>query len=299
MIPAMERDQVMEVGTAKGMEPIHVLRSGKGARRFLIWHGFDAVNRFYPWNYLENHGEVIRVGLPGHGPVPPKEWADYKLWDQAHFIEIAVAVCRRFQSTEPLVLIGHSAGAIPALGAAMTLGSAIGGLVLVNPLLWAPYGGLADMVSKTGLWPRVGTFFLEPRLKRKQKSVDAFLAEIRPIIGDRKSFYSNPNTYSHISEGHRDYQRMQLPGLLGAARVLMSHDMRPLVVTGKPEVPALIVHGSEDRVAPIAQSEWLMRNMSNAAMANLRGVGHIGHGEREDEFIGLVTRWLSSRKLAG
>lgn len=69
-------------------------------------------------------------------------------------------------------------------------------------------------------------------------------------------------------------------------------------MTGKPEVPALIVHGSSDPVSPIAQSEWLMRNMPNAVMANLRGVGHIGHGEREDECIGLVTRWLSSRVLA-
>ena len=47
-LPAAEQDEIFEVNTCLGKEDIHVVRQGQGTEHFLIWHGFDSVNRFYP-----------------------------------------------------------------------------------------------------------------------------------------------------------------------------------------------------------------------------------------------------------
>src|SRR5689334_20609977 len=117
----METEQTIEVQTHLGTEEIHILHSGSGPRRFLVWHPFDSVNRFYPWRYLEKYGELIRVGLPGHGPIARKSWSHYRKWTPEHLIEIGTSVCKRYFSGTPLTLVGHSTGAHVALGAAMRL----------------------------------------------------------------------------------------------------------------------------------------------------------------------------------
>src|SRR6266566_3701347 len=105
----MQEDSVVNIETPLGKEPVHVVRSGSGTQRFLVWHGFRSVNRFYPWSYLENLGELIRVGLPGHGPVPQRTWRDYRRWNAEHFVDIALGVLRKFHDGGPLVVVGHSA----------------------------------------------------------------------------------------------------------------------------------------------------------------------------------------------
>ena len=79
----MERDRFIEVETSQEKEQIHLVQYGQGEEDFLVWHGFDSVNRFCAWKPLLKHGRVTLAGLPGHGPVRWRSWAQCKHWNQA------------------------------------------------------------------------------------------------------------------------------------------------------------------------------------------------------------------------
>ena len=291
----MEKERVIEVLTSHGSEEIHIVRTGSGACQFLVWHGFNSVNRFFHWKYLHKYGEVIRVGLPGHGPVARKSWSHYQAWTQEHFVETGVAVCKDFYTETPLVLVGHSMGGHIALGVVTRMPKMIAGFVLVNPMLWSPFNGLSQFLAKSPLWRLIGTLALGPGILKAQRSVDAFLESIRRIIGDHEAFYGNPNTRSYTEAGHGDYKRNCLPAIVGAARIGATFDLRPSLKATKISVPTLLIHGDKDRVAPIAQSEWVAHQMLKATLVRFPGVGHLCYGEREDEFAELVMGWLDKQ----
>lgn len=293
----MEQDLTIQVRTSMGTEDIHAVRTGSGPRRFLVWHGFNAVNRFYHWRFLQKFGEVVRVGLPGHGPVAPKRWSHYARWSQDHFLEIGVAICRHFYSRLPLVLVGHSLGGHMALGCASRMPQMIGALVLINPLVWSPLGAWIQSLARSPLWRLFGSMALAAQVRRAKASVDGFMESLRGIIGDAESFYGNPNTVAYTKAGHADYRRSHLTALVGAARVAATCDLRPRLRAVDFNVPTLVVHGDRDVVAPIAQSEWLVRRMAAATLIRLRGAGHVCHGEREHEVAELVSLWLGKKLL--
>lgn len=291
----MEEERVVEIHTSHGVEEIHVMRTGSGPRRFLVWHGFNSVNRFFPWKYFHEYGEVIRVGLPGHGPVVRKSWSHYQAWTAEHFIETGVAICKYFYSKTPIVLVGHSLGGHIALGVMSRIPHLIGGLVLFNPMVWSPFNGLIRLLANSRLWQSIGTAVLSPGIRKAQRSVDSFLESIRRIVGDHEAFYGNPNTRPYSEAGHEDYKRNYIPAIVGAARIAMTCDLRPTLAGASISTPTLLIHGDQDPVAPIAQSEWLIQQMSAASLVRLPGVGHICYGEREHEVAKLVTSWLDER----
>ena|GEM_PF-5483701 len=176
----MHEDSVIDIETSLGKEPIHVLRSGKGEQRFLVWHGFNSVNRFYPWSYLEKLGELIRIGLPGHGPVPPKTRSDYRRWTAEHFVETALGIYRKFHDGRPFVVVGHSAGAHIALRAATRVPELVQGLILINPMLWSIRGRVVRYLARTALWPVLCGAALGPNLRKMQQSIESYLEGLRP-----------------------------------------------------------------------------------------------------------------------
>lgn len=294
----MEEERLIEVRTAQGVEEIHTVRTGNGPCRFLVWHGFNSVNRFFRWEYLQKYGEVIRVGLPGHGPVARKNWSHYQAWTSEHFIETGLAICRHFHSRMPMVLVGHSLGGHIALGVVTRIPEMIGSLVLVNPLIWSPFNRLIRFLAQSPFWRAIASLALRPGVRSAQRSADSFLASIRSIVGDHEAFYGNPNTRSYTEAGHDDYKRTDITALVGAAKVGATCDLRPVLMAARTNIPTLVIHGDRDPVAPIAQSEWLINQMSAASLVRFPGVGHICYGEREHEVAELVTSWLDGRLRA-
>jgi 3-oxoadipate enol-lactonase len=60
--------------------------------------------------------------------------------------------------------------------------------------------------------------------------------------------------------------------------------------------PAVIVHGTEDRVVPYANTEHLSRRLPQATLISMQGAGHLCWIERSEEFNDLV---LSRIHVAG
>lgn len=292
------KEHTLKIDTRLGKEEIHVLENGAGPRRFLVWHGFDSVNRFYHWNYLQKYGQVIRVGLPGHGPVRERHRTHYQRWTAEHFAEIAIGVCKRYRSGIPITAVGHSTGAYMALNAAIREPQLVGRLVLINPLIWSPAKMLVRLLARTRLWQWIGTTALAPGIERKRRSVQSFLNGLRPIVGDARAFYGNPNTVEYAKNGHADYKRSSIVAIVSTARICATFDLRAALTTAKLNVPALIVHGEEDPISPVRQSDWLAQRLSQATLVKFPGVGHICYAEREHDFAALVTEWLDAPPLS-
>lgn len=291
----MDRESVVQVATDSGLEPVHVL-SRQGQRddhRFLVWHGFDSVNRFYSWDWLLPFGDVVRVGLPGHGPVARQPDAHYRRWTSSYFTDLAGRIVRLLGHGRPLTVLGHSAGTQFALGAALSAPAEVARLILVNPVVWPRYSRLAQRLMRSSLWPLIGTGILARDHRRKRRSVAAHLAAKRPIVFDHQAFSGNPRTRMFVEQGFADYRRTPLPALVALARVLGTNDLRPAILARPPSQEALIVHGRQDRLCPIAQSRWLVQQLPRARLLELDRVGHIGYAEREADFASGVCRWLA------
>jgi len=64
----------------------------------------------------------------------------------------------------------------------------------------------------------------------------------------------------------------------------------------KLDVPVLIVHGSKDRVTPIAGSRRLAEALGpNATLVELDGCGHVPHEETPERFLAALLPWLRER----
>lgn len=58
-------------------------------------------------------------------------------------------------------------------------------------------------------------------------------------------------------------------------------------------VPALIVCGKEDKVTPLAQSEFLLQNIPNAKLHSIDKAGHMSNLEQADEFNKHLKNFIS------
>ena len=67
-------------------------------------------------------------------------------------------------------------------------------------------------------------------------------------------------------------------------------------------MPALVVWGSRDRVAPLEHGAFLVKHLPSARLAIIRGAGHMPHYEKPTQFMKLARAFFSAdraRESAG
>lgn len=64
------------------------------------------------------------------------------------------------------------------------------------------------------------------------------------------------------------------------------------------EIPALVVHGTDDRVVPYENGARLARQLPNARLETWAGAGHLCFLEEPDRFQSLLANWLEQRHPA-
>jgi pimeloyl-ACP methyl ester carboxylesterase len=79
-------------------------------------------------------------------------------------------------------------------------------------------------------------------------------------------------------------------GLSAALEAMLHHDLRSEL--GQVGVPALIVHGREDMIVPLADSIWLEQSLPNARLEVLEDTGHLAMVERPRHFNDALERFL-------
>jgi len=233
---------------------LHCKVRGRGPDVAFI-HGFAANSAV--WSPLAAQlGVGVRMhafDLPGHGRSPHRGWPGADVG--------AVAEAVAGEVPPDTLWVGWSLGAQVALAAAHA-GVPMRGMVLigatprfVNGAGWASGSPAADWQA-----------FRESARLRPELLLQRFFGLCgQPGPGGRLVARA-------LRAALEDGGAPQPAGLELALDLLQANDLRALV--DGIEVPALVLHGTSDRVVPSAAGRWLAAHLPRARFVPLRGAGH-------------------------
>lgn len=270
--------------TAPHPSPLHVESRGRGDPPVVLVHGFGAHAGFWrKWTpELAGSHRVIAVDLMGFGKAARPPGGDYSPLAQAHHL---AELLRRLQGVPP-VLVGHSLGAGIVVAAALRLrdeGGAWtpGGLVLVSgavyPQKLPPYLALSRIRG-------VGELFLlmaPPRILLR-RGLQGIVHDPGTVDREQVEIYREPL---------RSLARRRV--ILRAARQISPEDGRALANRlGELRIPVLLIWGEEDRIVPPERAERLLRDLPDARLSLLPGVGHLPPEEAPARSLAPLLRFL-------
>jgi len=245
----------------------------------MLLHGSGpGVSAWTNWGHvipqLARSFRVLAPDIAGFGYTEFDENTNYniKVW-VAHYVGILDAL-----ALEKVSVVGNSFGGGLALAVALSHPDRIDKLVLLG----TPSG---EFEMTEGL--RSGWFY-EPDMHNMERILRLFPYD--------QSCITKEMVTSRFEASAR-------PGAQEALRKLIPRpaDDAATPVKGVPEKllqkinqPTLVLHGREDRVIPLDLGLRLLRNMPNAQMHIFGNCGHWVQVEREQEFIAMVTHFVSS-----
>ncbi len=269
---------------------VHLVDVGRGpGTPVLFLHGLGG-----RWqNWLENiartarHRRVIAFDLPGFGRSQPPT-GDVSIPRYAHIVE---ALCDALE-LDSVVLVGNSMGGFIAAELALRFPARVERIALVsaaavsitdfNPL---PATALLGGLARTPLGTPAGMRAVLARRRARHLAFATVLRHPTRIALDM---------LTELAAGRG------APGLAAALAAMVRHDLRGEVQ--RIDMPALIVHGREDMLVPVADSVWLAGQLPLAQLEIFEDTGHLAMVERPARFNDALLRFageVSSAARAG
>ncbi|WP_405178855.1 alpha/beta hydrolase [Nocardia sp. NBC_01377] len=252
------------------------------------------------WSYLRDHllkqwGRDTRMVFydhRGHGDSGLADPSTYTIDQLGHDLD---AVLRAIAPAGPVILVGHSMGAMVTLAYARLFPEAIGARVVGIALI----AGAANGVTEVGLGRFLHRYAVStlqiavvraPRVMQVSKRMTRRLFE--PIVreaqfGTRKV---NPRMAAVATAMLNDTPLLTMATFLTS---LMTFD-ETATLNRLGEIPALVLAGSADIVVPYAHSVVLASQLARSELVRLDGAGHSVILERAEEvalsIVALVAR---------
>jgi len=236
--------------------------SGQG-RAIVFIHGWAATRRFWSGQLadLSKRFRVVALDLRGHGDSDKNLEADYTVDRMSNDLDELI----RSLGLRDYVLVGHSMGGAIAVKHAERKGASSlvltgvstsieGGLSLLSLEILMKFRGLAEKV----VTPRMFALGADERL----------LEFVR-----------------------RESAKSSVEVLMKVMRQVAGTDLKPLI--GNVKIPALVVAGERDSVAPSEQQKRLAQ-LLGARFVVLEGAGHNLMLERPSEFSRTISEFASS-----
>lgn len=173
---------------------------------------------------------------------------------------------------ERCLLAGESLGAVVALEAVHRAPERFTGLVLVDG---------APFVNRS----------VQPLIDGSKTDFEATLSAFADAC------VPEPDS-EHLRRWGRDLLRRSSGP--AAARIFESYlePKRPRVPLEQLRLPALILHGTEDMIVPLAGGELLAKTLPDAELVVLQGSGHVPTLTRPREVVDAIRSWAVRRGLS-
>jgi pimeloyl-ACP methyl ester carboxylesterase len=261
---------------------VHAVVSGSGPDLVLI-HGLSGNLRDFTFSLVErlsSRYRVIAFDRPGLGYSDPLPARANSLTDQARVLAKAAG---ELGARRPL-LLGQSYGGAVALAWAVSQPERQSGLLLVSAVSQTWEGGLPLFYQVTS--SALGAQLAVP-------VITAFAGEERVDAALREIFAPQPvpaGYAGHIGAGltlRRDTLRANADHRAGLKEEVAA--LRPSY--GRITVPVEILHGTADRIASHAiHAEPLQRQLPNARLTLLPGIGHMPHHVAQEAVVAALDR---------
>jgi pimeloyl-ACP methyl ester carboxylesterase len=275
--------------------PVHYIDYGGSGPAMVLIHGLGGahVNWMSVGERLARHARVVAIDLPGFGRTPTEG-------DSASIHANRALVTRFIERVvgAPAVLVGNSMGGLISLMTAAESPAAVSGLVLVNPALPAAPGGFFDLgvaaIFAGYCLPGVGELLMTGRKallgsdgsERQMHEfccVDA--SRVDPDVVAATIALSQERTKT--AGGNAAF--------LSAARSIVVSLLRRgefLRMVERITAPALLVHGTHDRLVPVAAARALAGHRPDWMIEVFEDTGHVPQLEHPERFVETVERWL-------
>ena len=226
---------------------------------------------------LEDRWHVFACDLRGHGK--SGRASSYRATD--YFPDTAAFVKHGIGS--PTVLLGHSGGAIAALGAATLIPELIPAVVLLDP----PFAQ-----RETSVWPKSTNDFLAGvrDMLHGQRTARDILVEFFPGIGEgRIQWFAE--TFSCVD--------VEVMNALLEGRYFEGLKLELLL--NQLTCPVLMVYGEVEKGGLVRESdvEFFLASARNGTAVHIRGAGHYLHAEQPARILDLMTQWIGDLQRFG
>jgi pimeloyl-ACP methyl ester carboxylesterase len=242
----------------------------------ILLHGFgSSLETWEPWaEKLAVKYRVIRFDLPGFGLTGPDPAGDYT---DARTVNILAALMDRL-GVQKASLIGNSLGGKIAWNFAVEYPARVDKLVLISPDGFASPGFEYNKKPKLPLLLQLLPYMLPKFLLRMNLAVA----------------YANPAKLSDATLT-RYWDMMRAPGdrtaMLARMQQVMLQDPAPLLKQIK--APTLILWGEQDGMIPFSNAADYKRDIPNATLVALPGLGHVPFEEAPDVSLPPVAAFLA------
>jgi pimeloyl-ACP methyl ester carboxylesterase len=276
--------------------PVHYVEwSGPAAHTFVLVHGLGGshLNWIRVAPRLAERGRVIVVDLPGFGRSP--------LAGRRSAMATGRRLLARFireVATGRAIVVGNSMGGGYAMLVAAFEPEIVSGLVLTSSVFpWAPGGWPSPIVvGGFALYraPLVGELVVRERYRRVDPESVVRLA-FRINAAD-PSRIPEDVVQAHVAlERERRLDPDGATAFVEAARSILALGARPSLtarVLDAVRSPVLVIHGTEDRLVPLAFARAAVDRHPSWRFRFLPGAGHVPQLEAPERWLGAVEEFL-------
>lgn len=258
----IEDTDVLRADGAQSMSPPGVTVAGSGGRMHLLIHGFAGDQSAWAAtaSALRRAGHRTAVfDLPGHGD----NGADAP--DLGALVTAALAVAQSLPG--PLVLVGHSLGAVVAAEVAARLGDRVSGLVLLTP---------------AGCGPEIGAEFVHGMANA---ATEGEVAHLLRLLGPNGGALSPPILAAMTARAAKGRLR-DLANCIASPDGRQRIDLIRALDTLPPALPIRAVFGRQDQVVRVTDA----MNLPARVAVHFLPAGHMPQWDAPTDVVALILK---------
>jgi pimeloyl-ACP methyl ester carboxylesterase len=278
--------------------PVHYIDFGGEGRPMLMVHGLggNALNWMAVGPELAKRYHAIAIDLAGFGQTP--------LFRRSAAVGANAELVHRFMEKvigEPVILMGNSMGGHIAILEAAEHPRWVAECILVDPAVPGvhvrrPHPAMLGVAAALSI-PGLAEVVFERRLR--EIAPETLVRQTLALVVADPSRVDPKVLDAHIQltreRGSLGPQNSR--AFLQASRSLGLRMADPRFWTRVKRVaaPTLVIHGSLDRLIPLAAARELVRRRPDWTLRVLDGVGHVPMLETPNEFLTVLFEWLADR----